>query len=60
MDFLQNDAWDSLMSQFQLTVNEEDDLDESFIRIKNLLERKSKLYWHIRFFNKYEDHKINP
>lgn len=59
MDLINPDKWDSLMSKLQLST-EEEDLDGFFFKTKLLLERKSRLFWHNRFFERYIEHNINP
>lgn len=59
MELIQSDTWDTLMSKPQINTNEEEDIDGFFDRTKHLLERKSRLYSHIRFFDRYSECKIN-
>lgn len=40
--------------------SEEEDLDGFFFKIKQLLERKSGLYWHTKLFDRYMEQNINP
>lgn len=60
MELILSDRWEMLMSKLQINKNEEEDLENFFYRTKNLLERKSRLLGHIRFFDRYAECKANP
>lgn len=60
MEYLDSDNWEDKMTKFQHLANEAEDLDQFFLNTKALLEKKSRLFWQIKFFEKYEDYKINP
>lgn len=47
------------MSKLQLS-SEEEDLDGFIFKTRQLLERKSRLYWHTKFFDRYLENNINP
>lgn len=59
MDFTKADHWDNLMNKLQLS-SEEEDLEGFINKTRQLLEKKSRLYWHSKFFDRYRDNNINP
>lgn len=36
------------------------DLEHAFLRLQRLLERKARIFWHKKYFNKYIENKIVP
>lgn len=64
MGAFSGEAWVGLMEKIQQSQNSgeisDKDLEQAFLSLQRLLERKARIFWHKRYFNKYIDNKIVP
>ncbi|XP_040196441.1 uncharacterized protein LOC120929222 [Rana temporaria] len=51
---------DTIQNSYTSQAKTEVGLDVFFLKLKRLMERKSNLGWHIRFFDRYLKEKVNP
>lgn len=58
------EAWDGLTTKIQASQMEANisdaDLDRAFVRLRRLLEKKVRIYWHKSYFEKYLENSIVP
>lgn len=57
-------AWEGLMTKIQESQNSaeisEAELDRAFIRLQSLLEKKVRIFWHKKYFDKYALNSVIP